>query len=1477
MLLNQPVAPEEIVAPAEEEAMEVDRDDGFYPPPPPSPAKCAKPVANESANDEALIDAAIEASAAEYGEILLMQQDVRRAKHTAKLQAEGWFDPPKDKTSKVSEQQEPESQPQVTTAAIAVLPSELKEIEKLAGKVFTFDATTYELGISASGLPACSPQQPLGATSLTGQHTWIAAPGHQLKECVSYYLKQKALSPKDTSACFLVPKWRELPHPALAGMRILKEYRKSYHLFCKQQDSGSFKRLKGLPYGMQVVYDGPEKESALTEKQMLMQYKCLIRGVKAAVLLDTGAEGSVFLSTQFCKRNGIKVESTPDAEEIVLGNGSTTQVQGKTKVSLHLQKYCAKLQCTVMDMPESFDMILGQDWMVAHDAVLHMAKGLCVINHKGKEIHLSNKSIAANYTAESMECTDGDALEDVIVDVKPQATKVATISSMAAKRAMRKGARLLMVVVKAHSSEEGGEVPAESTQNTESKETPQLRKLKLEFADIFKDTLPGAPPVRPNLPQIEAIRLTDENIKFRPMPRYSPKEKECIRQEIANLLAAGLIQPSDSPFGSPVLFVVDKKKPTGLRMVIDYRAVNAKTIRNQFPLPRIDDLLDSLSGAKYFSALDLTSGYHQLRLLESDMPKTAIVVPDGVYEWKVLSMGLSNAPSVFAKTMAHIFKPYINKFMLIYLDDLLVFSKTEEEHYENLRKVFETLRENQLYLKPHKCQFMQEEVAYLGHVITQGGVKPDPKKIACVKDWPEPKTVKQLRSFLGFANYFRKYIQGYSRMVSPLTDLTKGVATKFQSLANKWTPACQRAFDDAKYALTHAPVLTMPDFTKPFEVVSDARGDQHAGGLGAVLMQEGHPIAFESRKFVDAELRYTTTEQELLGVVHALKVWRCYLEGVKFKVVTDHCPNTFFQTLPELNRRQARWAETLQMFEFDWEYRPGRINVADPLSRIPDGEETRSGSTQTVAALCRHVAAASPAAVGSAPAVASPPLLEHMRAGYKLDASFTNKEFVAKHKLNQDKDGLWRKGQRLVVPDIPELKEQLFLGAHAHVYSGHFGVQKTEEQLERLFWWPGLRPYVKAEIKKCDACQRNKSLNMPSAGKLKPLPIPGHQWHTVTLDFITDLPMSSKANDAVCVWVDKLTKMVHISPIKGEVKAEQLADIFLQDILRLHGLPKQFIHDRGSVFMSKFFTKVCTALGVEQLPSSAYHPQTDGQTERVNRVLEDTLRHYVNADHTNWESLLPMVEFAINNSKHASSLCTPFYLNYGRHPLTPLSAMVPQKQEAMLDDLGAPAVAKFVRKLQDSLQQAKTCLQAAQERMKKNADKKRGADPDFKVGSEVLLSTKNIKLKHPGSRKLLPRWIGPFKVIKVVSSVAYKLELPDTMASVHPVFHSSVLRPYVRSGAYQPPPPPELMEDGGLEFEAEALLDFRERQVGSSRKKVPEYLVKWLGYSHEHNTWEPVSNLTNCAELVQEYQVSHPADSEERAPGERRRSKRQRR
>lgn len=418
--------------------------------------------------------------------------------------------------------------------------------------------------------------------------------------------------------------------------------------------------------------------------------------------------------------------------------------------------------------------------------------------------------------------------------------------------------------------------------------------------------------------------------------------------------------------------------------------------------------------------------------------------------------------------------------------------------------------------------------------------------------------------------------------------------------------------------------------------------------------------------------------------------------------------------------------------------------------------------------------------------------------------------------------------------------------------SMHFGVHKTEELITRYFWWPGLRDFVQSQIKTCDTCQRNKAQNKPSAGKLMPLPVPGYRWEAVSLDLITDLPKTNSGYDAVCVFVDKLTKMVHVCPTVSSCDAPDIAQIFIRDVCRLHGLPKQVIHDRGTQFTSHFFTRLCQGFGVKQLPSTAFHPQTDGQTERVNRVLEDVLRHFTNAEQTNWDTLLPMVEFAINNSQHASSGFTPFYLNYGLHPNTPLSIQLPTVEEAPATDLGAPAVTKFVAYLQAAVNKAKTLLLAAQNRQKTYADKRRSPDPDYGVGQEVLLSSKNIPLKHPGSNKLLPRWLGPFRVAKRVSSVAYKLELPNTMSRLHPVFHVSLLKPYYSDGSYQPPPP-VLLQDGSEEYEVETILSHRDRSLPNSTHTVREYLIKWKGYTHEHNTWEPAKNLTNCADLLTEY------------------------
>ena len=407
-----------------------------------------------------------------------------------------------------------------------------------------------------------------------------------------------------------------------------------------------------------------------------------------------------------------------------------------------------------------------------------------------------------------------------------------------------------------------------------------------------------------------------------------------MEKQVKEMMDKGLIEPSTSPFGSPVLFV--RKKTGELRMCIDYRALNKITIKNRYPLPRIDDLFDRLQGATTFSSLDLLSGYYQIRLPDSDVPKTAFRTPEGLFQYKVLPMGLTNAPSVFMAAMNRILRDL--KFAIVYLDDILIYSKNPEEHVEHVRQVLERLSLHSYYAKLKKCDFFKTSIKFLGHIVSAEGVSPDPTKVEIVKTWPTPKTVNDIRAFLGLANYFRKFIHNYSIISAPLVNLTKGNVSKRKSKVTSigWDDNCQTAFEDLKKALVEAPVLALPDFTKPFEVTTfQVVTDASDYAIGAILVQDGRPIAYESKKLNGAQQNYHTTDRELLAVVHALEIWRCYLEGPKFQVITDHHSLLHLKSQPILTRRQARWSEFLQGFDFEWVYLQGPLNPADSLSRMP--------------------------------------------------------------------------------------------------------------------------------------------------------------------------------------------------------------------------------------------------------------------------------------------------------------------------------------------------------------------------------------------------------------------------------------------------------------------------------------------------------------------------------------------------------------
>ncbi len=445
-----------------------------------------------------------------------------------------------------------------------------------------------------------------------------------------------------------------------------------------------------------------------------------------------------------------------------------------------------------------------------------------------------------------------------------------------------------------------------------------------EYGDVFVDNLPSASELktRDYVPETIPLQPGQKPI-YVPGYRMSPREMQELERQIKEGIESGAIRPSTSPFGAPVLFVV--KKDGTLRMCVDYRRLNNATIKNKYPLPRIDDLLDRLNGARYFTALDLKSGYHQLVLPESDIPKTAFNTPFGHFEWTVLIEGLSNAPATFQSTMNHVLTPVLGKCALVYLDDVIIYSKTPEQHEHDVRQVLDILRREKLFANRKKCELFAEKLHYLGHIVSKDGIQVDSNKTKVVQEWPEPQNVKELQSFLGLTNYFRKFVYQYSHIARPLTLLTgKG----------KWKPfgaAEKQAFQALKDALVSPPVLAIPDFAKPFHVYQDA--SDYA--LGGVLVQEGRPVAFTSRVLNSAERNYSTPERECLAIVHVYKEWRCYLEGVQSYCHTDHKPLTVLNTQPHLSRRQARWLEFLASFGPRVEYIPGKYNPADVLSRPP--------------------------------------------------------------------------------------------------------------------------------------------------------------------------------------------------------------------------------------------------------------------------------------------------------------------------------------------------------------------------------------------------------------------------------------------------------------------------------------------------------------------------------------------------------------
>jgi hypothetical protein len=779
-----------------------------------------------------------------------------------------------------------------------------------------------------------------------------------------------------------------------------------------------------------------------------------------------------------------------------------------------------------------------------------------------------------------------------------------------------------------------------------------------------------------------------------------------------------------------------------------------------------------------------------------------------------MPFGLTNAPSTFQGLMNSIFKPFLRKFVLVFFDDILIYSKSWEDHVRHVDKVLQLLKEQQLYAKPSKCFFGVKEVEYLGHIVSHEGVKVDPNKIKAMMDWPIPKTLKNLRGFLGLTGYYRKFVRNYGRIAAPLTALTKKDAFS-------WTPEATKAFEQLKEVMCKVPVLTTPDFTKTFIVECDASGN----GIGVILMQEGRPLAFESRPLKGKDLHKPIYEKEMMAILHALKKWRPYLIGRHFKVKTDHDSLKYFLEQRLSSEEQQKWVTKILGYDFEIIYKKGKQNVvADALSRKDEDVE---------AFLC-------------AISIIQPDWIIEARDEWKND----EKVWTLIQRLQQDSsasdtftwknDSLWYK-DCLYLCKNSQLKQKVLLELHTSPVGGHSGFLKTYHRVKKDFFWDGLKTDVQRFVVECLVCQQNKVETINTPGLLQPLSIPSQRWEEVSMDFITGLP-KSEGKSVIMVIVDRLTKYAHFCALSHPFKASTVATSFMETVQKLHGSPKIIVSDRDPIFTGHFWTELFSCLGTQLAHSSSYHPQSDGQTEIVNKCLEGYLRCFVSDKQTQWFKWLPLEEWWYNTSFHTATKMTPFMALYGYHP--------PSITSSLKEKSKVQAVEDHIENQQQVLQILKDNLTMAQNRMKQQADQHR-SERSFEVGDWVFLRLqpyKQMSLKQAKKdNKLSPKYYGPYKVLQKIGTMAYKLELPAS-SRVHPVFHVSCLKKVIGNKIPVQTILPKLDKEGKIILEPEAITDTRIRQLRN--RSISEYLIKWRKLPAKDSTWEDESFIQKHPELL---------------------------
>lgn len=847
--------------------------------------------------------------------------------------------------------------------------------------------------------------------------------------------------------------------------------------------------------------------------------------------------------------------------------------------------------------------------------------------------------------------------------------------------------------------------------------------------------------------------------------RHSPFERQQIEQQVEEMLRDGIIRESHSPWSSPVVLV---KKPNGTwRFCVDFRRVNEVTKKDVHPLPRIDDILDVLQGSKYFTTLDLTSGYWQVGIKEEDKQKTAFACGPGLYEFNVVPFGLCNAPATFQRMINKVLSGLLWRVCLAYLDDIVIFSKTMATHLQDLESVFSALDVANLRLKSEKCSFARQEIKYLGHILTGESIRPDPDKVAAIEKFPKPRNKKGVQSFLGICNYYRRFIKDFSRISRPLTNLTK------KDVPFVWDAACEVAMQTLKEKLITAPILRQFEPGKPIEVHTDACDY----GIGAVLVQkigtQERVVAYASRHLNKAEMNYSTTEKECLAVVYACGQFRPYVFGSKFTVVTDQASLAWLMKVRNPNGRLMRWSLLLQEFDITLRHRPGLKNGnADTLSRLPHDPAPVSEENPLPLLVLDQVD------VGKKQR-ADPWMKEIMQHLEHPDAPVVRKTKRTARSFRLIDGVLYRRAKgfqedraALVVPKC--LRSEILRYCHDATTAGHLGVKRTWEKVRCRYFWPKMFSYVSKYVLSCPDCQTRKQPPGRPVGFLQPIPPAGRPFQQVGMDFIGPFTKSKAGNRYIVVITDYHTKWVEAVACPAATAAEA-ARAFVEQIVLRHGAPEKVISDRGQHFVANLTEEIFRLVGSEHATTTAYHPQANGLCERFNRTLADMLSMYVSSHHRDWDEFLPYVLFAYNSSTHETTGFTPFFLLHGHEPTLPVD-VGSGAQRGFDYTLDAMKVARRLRQARKIVNERE---KRQQEKNKRSYDARRRSVVYHQGDLVYLWTPSRAKGK---TTKLLHKYHGPFRLVRRVAENNW--EVVDQTGKKRDVVNVARLKPcHVRLGS----------------------------------------------------------------------------------------------